>query len=171
MAAPNNFITVYNLLDAGYRGTGWFLALAGLLLFILVYIFWLKPDSRGERIYRLSVILIWLLACSVLLTYHYRGYRAYSGFAHSLRNGDAQQTVGAITYVQAEDYFLYFDVDGKRFRCSRHQWPFRLGFQPGDFVLKPTFLVGIYTVDEVIVRLDVHRATLGDNYSAGKQKP
>jgi hypothetical protein len=155
-----DFITVYNLSESGYRGIGWFLSLGTLLIAVLVYLILFKPDSRGERIYRISLSLIWLLACIALLVYHYRAYSVYSELVGALRNGDAQQTTGVITYVQVEGYFLYFDLEGQRFRCSRHQWPFRLGFHPGDFLLKPTFLASVYKVDDVVVRLDIHRANL-----------
>lgn len=156
----NDFITVFDLIDNGYRGTNWFLLLSAVLLLALIYLVWLKPDSKGERIYRLSLSLIWLLACAALIAYHYKAYSIHSEFARSLRNNEAEHTTGVITFVQAEGYFLYFDLEGQRFRCSRHQWPFRLGFQPGDFSLLPTFLVSVFTVNDVIVRLDVHRANL-----------
>ena len=157
----DRFVTVYDLAEQGYRGTGWFLALAGLLLLILFYVYWLKPDSRGERIYRLSVLLVWLAACSALLAYHWRGYSMYRDLVQALHNGQSRQTTGAVTLVQPDGYFLFFDVDGQRFRCSRHEWPFRLGFHPEDFPLRPTFLVRVFTVDNVIVRLQIHRASLG----------
>jgi hypothetical protein len=158
----DDFITVYDLLESGYRGMGWALALGGLLLAVLGYLVWLKPDSRGERIYRRSLSLVWVLACSVTLGYHYRGYSTYFELVNALRDGNAQQTTGVITAVQAEGYFLYVDVEGQRFRCSRHQWPFYLGFWPGDFPLQPTFLVKVHTVDEIIVRLAIHRASLAE---------
>lgn len=156
----DDYVTVFDLIECGYRSIKWFLILAGILLVLLVYIVRLKPDSRGEKIYRSSVAACWILALGCLLLYHYYGYSTFKHYAQVLRSGKALQTAGAITFVQAEGYFLYFDIDGKRFRCSSSQRPYYLGMHPADFPLKPTFLVRVFSVDDVIVRLQVHRTHL-----------
>lgn len=157
-----DFQTVFNLLETGYRGVTWALAGGALLAGGAVYVVRLKPDGGGERLYRNLLAVVLGLGVAGFAVYQARAYGTYLGLAAALEKGEAERTVGHVTAVFAEGYFLVFDVDGKRLRTSRYEWPYRLGFHPGDFTLTPTLLVRVDTVEDVVVRLGLHRAHLSE---------
>lgn len=156
----DTFYTVFDLIETGYRGQTWALVLGGLLFLGAVYVFWLKPQTPGDRVYRYTLAALLAAGLVAYSAYQVRTYGKYRELVEALQAGAAERTVGHISAVWSEGHSLYFDVGGRRMRTSRYEWPYRLGFHPGEFPLQPTFLVRVDRVGDVVVRLQVHRAHL-----------
>lgn len=155
------FQTVFDLLETGYRGQTWGVILGLLLVLGVIYVVRLKPQTSGDRLYRYCVVVVLVTCIGGYGAYQFRTYGQYRELAAALERGETETTVGHISFVWSDGHYQYFDVDGRRMRGSRYEWPYWLGFHPGSFPLRPTFLVKVDQVDDVVVRLQVHRVHLG----------
>lgn len=154
------FQTVYDLLQTGYRDSLWFCT--GLLVFVVaaVLIGRYARNDRSERTFKLVLWSVWSLILSVFLIIHALAYSEYTKLRRALQYGEALTVTGHIGYIGVRDNFDVFGVDGQEFRLSGLRMPYRLGFQAGDFSLRPTFLVKVTAADDVVVRVQIHKVHL-----------
>ena len=152
-----SFITVFDLIETGYRGLNWSIVLGALLLTAVVYLILLRPQTTGDKVYRYGFAVVVLIAVVAFSIYQFRVFSTYLGFANALKSGNTEVVTGHIANLFYEDYFFYIDVEGQRLRSSKYEWPYSFGYHSDDFQLKPTFLIRAHLVDQVIVRLQVHK--------------
>lgn len=152
-----SFITVFDLIETGYRGLHWSIALGVLLLSAVIYVLLLRPQTTGDKVYRYGFAIVVLIALVAFSIYQFRVLNTYLSFSNTLKSDNAEVVTGHIANLFYEDYFFYIDVEGRRLRSSKYEWPYSFGYHSDDFPLKPTFLIRAHLVDQVIVRLQVHK--------------
>jgi hypothetical protein len=154
------FQTVFDLQQTGYRDSLWFFV--GFLLFIIAAVLidrYARNDS-SERTFRLVLWCVWSLILAGFLLLHALAYNEYAKLRKLLLDGDVLEVTGHIAYIGTRDNFDILGVDGHEFRLSGLRMPYRLGFQAEEFPLRPTFLVKVTTVEDVVVLLQIHKVHL-----------
>ncbi|MBA3582497.1 MAG: hypothetical protein H0W44_08625 [Gammaproteobacteria bacterium] len=153
----NDFVTVYDISQAGYVDQYQALLVFVSLLLVSIILLYKTAKDVEDRLFRYVGVSVFLLIAVSYGAYQYPFYKSYQHLKIELEAGRANQFAGIVWRLGETQSFSFFDTAEERFRYSPLVMPHRLGFQAKYFNIQKGYLVQVATVDEVIVRLAVHK--------------
>ena len=151
----SEFYTVFDLAQTGYRH--WSDIIVAILLFGGCATA-IKMYARDDKDARALKVVLWSIYAAAFFVVAVVQINSYRQFAKLKNNSAREFTTGHIVFLDQRIKNGVFVINGREFYYSSDKCPLCFGYQAEDFQLKPTFLVRATTADNVIVKLEVHKA-------------